>query len=406
MLIITAAVLAGTAVAAAGDPASRVAADAKARAAALVAQMTTAEKLSLVHGYFPPRAKPVPPVVMVPSAGYVPGVERLGIPALRESDASLGVANQVEQRRGDVATALPAGLATAASFDPDLAYAGGAMIGAEARAKGFNVLLAGGVNLTRDPWNGRNFEYLGEDPLLAGTLAGAAITGVQSNHIVSTIKHFVLNAQETGRMVLDARLALPALRESDLLAFELAIERGHPGSVMCAYNRIDGDYACENATLLSGVLKDGWGYSGWVMSDWGAVHSTEKAANAGLDQELGQELDRTVYFGAPLAAALAANRVSAARLDDMATRVLYGIVDTGLIDHPVPAAPQPIDYAAPCRDCPADGRGGHGPAQERRRAAAAGRERPPDRADRRPCRRRRPVGRRIVAGPFGRRRAG
>ena len=316
------------------------------RATALVARMTTVEKIGLVHGYFPPLAKPVPPIAMVPSAGHIPGIARLGIPSLRESDASLGVANQIEQRKGDVATALPAGLATAASFDPALAYAGGAMIGAEARAKGFNVLLAGGVNLTRDPWNGRNFEYLGEDPLLAGTMAGEAIRGVQSNHIVSTIKHFALNAQETGRMVLDARIAPAALMESDLLAFRLAIDRGRPGSVMCAYNRVNGDYACENAALLTGVLKTGWGYQGWVMSDWGAVHSTEKAVLAGLDQESGQELDTKVYFDAPLAQAVTAGRIPTARLDDMARRIVYGMIDTGLFDDPVPTAARPIDYAA------------------------------------------------------------
>jgi beta-glucosidase len=133
-----------------------------------------------VHGYFPPWADRTPgaPVAeMIPSAGYVPGIPRLGIPALRESDASLGVANQVEQRKGDVATALPSSLATAATFDPEIAHAGGAMIGSEARSKTFNVLLAGGVNLTRDPWNGRNFEYLGEDPLLAGTSGRGAHPG-------------------------------------------------------------------------------------------------------------------------------------------------------------------------------------------------------------------------------------
>ena len=209
---------------------------AEARADALVRGMTLDEKLQLIHGFFPPLAKPVPPIAMIPSAGHIPGIPRLGIPTLRESDASLGVANQIEQRKGDVATALPASIATAATFNPHLAYEGGAMIGAEARAKTFNVLLAGGVNLTRDPWNGRNFEYLGEDPLLAGIMVGAHIKGVQSNHIVSTIKHFALNSQETGRTVLDARIDPAALRESDLLAFEIGIECGQPGSVMCAYN--------------------------------------------------------------------------------------------------------------------------------------------------------------------------
>ncbi|WP_157219866.1 beta-glucosidase [Flavisphingomonas formosensis] len=313
------------------------------RAGSLAAAMTQDEKLVLVHGYFPPKAKPAQEMGMIPSAGHIPGIPRLGIPTLRESDASLGVANQVEQRKGDTATALPAGLATAATFNPELARSGGAMIGAEARAKTFNVLLAGGVNLTRDPWNGRNFEYLGEDPLLAGILAGEAIRGVESAHIVSTVKHFVLNSQETGRHVLDARISETALRESDLLAFQIAIERGRPGSVMCAYNKVNGDYACENEPLLNGVLKRDWHYPGWVMSDWGAVHSTEKAANAGLDQQSGQELDRALYFNQPLAEAVAAGRVSQARLDDMVRRILTGVIASGLYDDPVPATPQPID---------------------------------------------------------------
>jgi beta-glucosidase len=315
------------------------------RATALTKAMTRAEKLAYVHGLFPPMTKPAP-ADMIPSAGYVPGVPRLGIPTLRESDASLGVANQVEQRKGDTATALPASLALAASFDPQLAYDGGAMIGAEARAKTFNVLLAGGVNLTRDAWNGRNFEYLGEDPLLAGVLGGRAIAGVQSNGIVSTIKHYVLNSQETGRTVLDARMAEAPLRESDLLAFEIAIADGKPGSVMCAYNRVNGDYACENKHLLTDVLRGDWKYDGFVMSDWGAVHSTEKAALAGLDQQSGQELDKAIYFGAPLDAALKAGRVPEARLDEMVTRILTGVISSGLYDRPTPATAQPIDYAA------------------------------------------------------------
>ncbi|RZI99528.1 MAG: beta-glucosidase [Brevundimonas sp.] len=283
---------------------------------------------------------------MIPSAGYVPGVPRLGIPSLRESDASLGVANQVEQRKGDVATALPASLATAATFDPEIAYAGGAMIGAEARAKTFNVLLAGGVNLTRDPWGGRNFEYLGEDPLLAGVMAGEHIRGVQSNAVVSTVKHYAFNSQETGRMIMDARLDEASLRESDLLAFQIAIERGRPASVMCAYNKINGDYACENDWLLNQVLKRDWGYPGWVMSDWGAVHSTDKAALAGLDQQSGQELDRALYFDRPFAESLAAGRISEARLDDMVRRILVGVIEAGVMDAPVVTTAQRIDYDA------------------------------------------------------------
>lgn len=319
---------------------------ARARADAIVAKLTLDEKILLVHGLFPPMAGGKTQEELIPSAGHIDGVPRVGIPLVRESDASLGVANQVEQRKGDVATALPSSLATAASFDPEIARAGGAMIGAEARAKRFNVLLAGGVNLTRDPWGGRNFEYLGEDPLLAGELAGAHIAGVQSNRIVSTIKHFALNAQETGRMVLDAQIDEAALRESDLLAFQIAIEKGKPGSVMAAYNKVNGHWASENAFLLNTVLKRDWNYPGWVMSDWGGVHSTVKAANAGLDQQSGQELDKAMFFDAPLKAAVEKGEVPMARLNDMVARYLTGLIMTGAFDTPAPATAQPIDYAA------------------------------------------------------------
>ncbi len=319
--------------------------DARARADRIVASMTLDEKIALVHGLFPPMAAGKSPNPLIPSAGHIDGIPRLGVPLVRESDASLGVANQVEQRKGDVATALPSSLATAASFDPAIARAGGAMIGSEARAKRFNVLLAGGVNLTRDPWNGRNFEYLGEDPLLSGILAGEHIAGVQSNRIVSTVKHFALNAQETGRMVVDARIGEAAMRMSDLLAFQIAIERGRPGSVMCAYNKVNGDWACENDHLLNNVLKRDWGYRGWVMSDWGAVHSTARAANAGLDQQSGQELDKAMFFDGPLKTAVEKGNVSKARLDDMVARYLTGLIETGAYDTPVPASAVTPPYA-------------------------------------------------------------
>ncbi len=304
-----------------------------ARAAAVVARMTLDEKIALIHGRFPLLMKGRP-AGMTFHAGYIPGLPRLGVPDLQESDASLGVAN-ASRGPNDDATALPSGLALAASFDPAIAYAGGAMIGKEARQKGFNILLAGGVNLVREPRNGRNFEYLGEDPLLAGIMAGQSIKGIQSNHIVSTVKHYALNAQETGRHVANAVIDPVALQDSDLLAFHIAIETGRPGSVMCAYNKVNGAYACENAALFD-TLKTDWGYKGWVMSDWGAVHSAD-AALAGLDQESGQELDRQVYFDGPLRAAIASGRIPLKRLDEMATRILYGLAANGVLDHPVQA---------------------------------------------------------------------
>ena len=313
------------------------------RAGLLLKAMTLDEEIGLVHGSMGIPLLPGVPKAALGSAGYVPGVPRLGIPALQESDASLGVANPFFVRPHDGATPLPSGLSTASTWNPDLAYRGGAMIGAEAWKKGFNVLLAGGVNLARDPRNGRNFEYLGEDPLLAGTLAGAAIRGIQDQHVVSTAKHFALNDQETGRMVLDARIDPAALRESDLLAFELAIEGGRPGAVMCAYNRVNGAYACGNDPLLNGVLKGDWKYPGWVMSDWGAVHSADDALY-GLDQESGQQIDKQVFFDKPLKAAVESGQVPRARLDDMVRRILRSMFAEGLFDHP--PVKTDIDYAA------------------------------------------------------------
>lgn len=313
------------------------------RAALLIEQLTLDEMISLVHGPMPALLK-TPPADAAMGAGYIPGVARLGIPALNETDASLGIANPRQVRKGDGATGLPSGLALASTWDPELAYAAGVMVGSEARDKGFNVLLGGGANLTREPRNGRNFEYLGEDPLLAGVLVGEAIKGAQSNDIVCTLKHFALNDQETCRHVVDARIDEGALRESDLLAFQIAIEIGDPGSVMCAYNRVNGEWAGENDFLLNQVLKNDWDYRGWVMSDWGAVHTTAKAALAGMDQESGEQLDKEVYFGELLKEAVQQGEVPFERLSNMVHRILRSLIDKGVFDKP--AEKRPTDYEA------------------------------------------------------------
>jgi beta-glucosidase len=314
----------------------------------VLAKMTRAEKLRLVFGYFgsdfPPKKYAKPAGARDGSAGYVPGIPRLGIPPQWETDAGIGVASQGGAKIKLGRTALPSGLATAATWNPDLAFQGGAMIGSEARASGFNVMLAGGVNLMRDPRNGRNFEYGGEDPLLAGTIVGAQVAGIQSNKIVSTIKHYALNDLETGRDWHDARIEEGAARMSDLLAFQLAIERADPGSIMCAYNQVNGAHACENPWLLTQLLRREWGWKGYVMSDWGATHSTEQAANTGLDQDSGFPFDKEPYFGEPLRRAVAEGRVSERRLDEMAGRILRALFDKGVVDNPV--KPGPIDFVA------------------------------------------------------------
>jgi beta-glucosidase len=321
---------------------------ADARADLVLGRMTREEKLRLVFGYFgtdfPPKNYRAPREALQGSAGYVPGIPRLGIPAQWQTDAGIGVATQGGAAQKRERTALPSGLASASSWDPVTAFRGGAMIGSEARSSGFNVMLAGGVNLARDPRNGRNFEYGGEDPLLAGTMVGSFIAGIQSNGIISTIKHYALNDQETGRDWLNVAVADDQARMSDLLAFQIAIERGDPGSVMCSYNQVNGAYACENPWLLTQVLRRDWGFPGYVMSDWGATHSTVQAANTGLDQDSGFPFDDEPYFGAPLGQAVARGQVSERRLDEMVHRILRSMFAHRVIDEPV--AQGPIDFAA------------------------------------------------------------
>ena len=315
--------------------------DPDARAAALVEQMTREEKIRLVHGHYPNIMGERPDGVPM-SAGYVPGIPRLGIPAQRMTDASLGVAAAHQHEHDN--TALPSGLAQAASFDPRMSYRAGATIGSEARTRGFNVMLAGGMNLTREPRGGRNFEYAGEDALLSAMMVGQSVAGIQSNDIVATVKHFALNAQDSGRDVINVVMDEATMRESDLLAFQKAIEIADPGAIMCAYNLVNGDYACESEELTS-IARDEWGWPGWMMSDWGAVYSTVKAVNSGLDQEMGEELDEWVWYGDMLDAAIDSGALQEAQLDAMVTRILRSYAAHGVLDSPVTAGRQP-DLAA------------------------------------------------------------
>jgi beta-glucosidase len=342
--------LAGAAVLAATPAAAQVMANQipgtpEQRAETLLGEMTPDEKLVLLEGYFGtsfPVTKFTAPAEARPgSAGYVPGIPRLGIPAQWQTDAGMGVATQGLAPVKRARTALPSTLATAATWDPQMAFLGGQMIGAEARADGFNVMLAGSVDLMREPRNGRNFEYGGEDPLLAGAIVGAQIAGIQSHQIIATTKHYAVNDQETERTGGNSVIGESALRMSDLLAFQFAIERGNPGSVMCSYNRVNGIYACEHPFLLTQALRNEWHWPGYVMTDWGAGHSTAAAANAGLDQESGYGLQMDGWFSTPkLRAALNARQVTQARIDTMVRRILTSMYAHGLIDNPViPNAP-------------------------------------------------------------------
>jgi len=294
-------------------------------------KMTDDERFSLIVsliGAVPsvgvPRDRRIPEGVNM-SAGYTPGIPRLGVPALQSSDASMGVTNPGYRPDDKGATAFPASIAVGSSFNPQLAREGGAAIGREARIRGFNIMLAGGINLARDVRNGRNFEYYSEDPWVSAVLAAEAVNGIQGEGVISTLKHYTLNCNETNRHWLDAIIDPAAHRESDLLAFQIAIERSQPGSIMSGYNKINGEYASGNHHLLNEVLKDAWGYRGYVMSDWGAVPAWEYALK-GLDQESGIQMDVRQWgseaFTDRLRTAYAEGKLPKERLSDMVRRIL------------------------------------------------------------------------------------
>ena len=307
------------------------------RADLVVKAMTLDEKIQLVHGGMAMLGPKIPRALG--GDGFVPGIPRLGIPDLNLIGAGVGVTNLGKRTNGQ-STALPASLAETATWDPKLAYEFGTVIGRETRDQGFNVSLGGGNDIMREPRNGRNFEYHGEDPILAGKIIGQELKAIQDQGVIADIKHYALNCQETDRMGVSSNLDQRSMRELDLLAFEIGIKDSGVGTVMCAYNRVNGVYSCENDYLLNQVLKKDWGFQGWVMSDWGATHSTVKAATAGLDQEFFQNK----YFSAPLKIAVENGEVPVSRLDDMVHRILRTMFAFGVIDNP--PVIKPIDAEA------------------------------------------------------------
>jgi beta-glucosidase len=301
------------------------------RANLVLGQMTIDEKIQMVHGAGWGVLRPGTPLPARSNfgAGFMAGVDRLSIPDINLADSAVGIRMAAYQSR--YATLLPSTLGAASSFDPDSALLYGSVIGRELRAQGYNMSIGGGVNITREPRNGRNFEYAGEDPLLAGIMTGNLEKGVLSQQVMSDIKHYALNDQETGRTIVNVLLDKKAMRESDLLAFEIAIGISDPSGVMCSYNLLDGDHTCENDYLLNQVLKKDFKFKGWVLSDWGATHSTVKAAINGLDQEMPGDDN---YFNGPLKKAVEEGQVPIARLDDMVHRILRSMFAAGVIDNP------------------------------------------------------------------------
>ena len=295
------------------------------RADLIMEQMTLDEKFTLVHGtggFESSGAR------SNGGAGVVAGIPRLGLPDLQLADSAVGV--RAAAGRGRYATLLPSSIGEAATWDLKLAYKYGALIGRELRDQQYNVSLGGGMDLMREPRNGRNFEYLGEDPVLAGKMGAQFVRGLQSQNVIGDVKHYAFNDQETGRSIGNVQLDKRTMRETDMLAFEIAVTEGQPGMVMCSYNKVNGDWACENDYLLNAVLKKAWGFQGFVISDWGATHSTAKAANAGLDNE---EADGR-FFGDALKKAVEAGEVPMARINDMVHRILRTEFAAGIVDDP------------------------------------------------------------------------
>ena len=300
------------------------------RASLVVKEMTLDEKVSLLHGTGMIGLGPMSPLAVKSNggAGYVVAIPRLGIPALQISDAAYGVRTSGEN--GRYSTALPDDLAGAASWDLDAAYEYGALIARELRAQGYNMSLGGGVNLAREPRDGRTFEYMGEDPILAGKMVAQVMKGEQAQHVIGDIKHYAMNDQESGRNAVNVNVDKRSMRESDLLAFEIGLRESDAAAVMCAYNRVNGDYACENKYLLTDVLKKDWNFKGFVVSDWQATHSTAKASAAGLDHEEPAE----IFYGNAMKQEVESGKVPIAEIDDHVHRILRSMFAAGVIDDP------------------------------------------------------------------------
>lgn len=329
-----------------------------ARAAELVAAMTLDEKIQLVTGYLGVPIDPsapveseglfglteamTPPPGAVGSDGFVPGIPRLGIPDLQLAGAGMGVTSLVH-REGGESVSFPSAMAQTSTWNPALIREFGRRVGREARAQGINVMLGAATNLTIEPRSGRVFEYHGEDPLLAGTITRHEVLGTQDEGVVASVKHYAANFQETGRFVVNSVVSERALREGELLAFEVALANDDDepgvGAVMTSYNKLNGTYASENHYLLTEVLKQEWGFRGWVMSDWGAAHSTVASALAGLDQEF----PHAHWFGANLAGAIERGEVPIGRLDDMNHRILRTLIEVGVLDEGRERLPQDVE---------------------------------------------------------------
>ncbi|HVV22555.1 MAG TPA: glycoside hydrolase family 3 C-terminal domain-containing protein, partial [Pseudonocardiaceae bacterium] len=295
------------------------------RAAALVARMTLDEKISELHG-----------IQNSEHIRFVPGIPRLGVPDFRITNGPAGVGPSDDPQQKP-ATALPAPISLAASFDPALAQQYGDITGAETRDLAHSLLEGPDINIARVPVNGRTFEGYGEDPYLVGQLAAADIRGIQSNGVIAEVKHFAANNQETNRFAVNEIIDDRTEHEIYLPQFEAAVKQGHPGSVMCAYPKVNGTYDCESPYLLQTVLRDQWGFQGFVQSDFGAAHSTVPSALAGMDLEM----PTGVYYADAMKAAVQNGQISESTIDTLLIRRFTVEIEFGLFDRPLTLTPIP-----------------------------------------------------------------
>lgn len=295
-----------------------------------LSRMTLDEKIAIIHAQ---------------SKFSSPGVQRLGIPGVWCTDGPHGIRPDVlwdewEQAgaTNDSCVAFPALTCLAATWNPDLALLYGQSIGEEARYRNKNVLLGPGVNIYRTPLNGRNFEYMGEDPFLTSQMVAPYVKGVQENGVAACVKHYALNNQEVDRDHVNVLVDDRTLHEIYLPGFKAAVKDGGAWSIMPGYNKYNGDHACENHTLLLDILKGDWGFDGVAISDWGAVHNTDKVAQNGLDMEFGSWTNGlnwgasnaydNYYLASPYKKAIQEGKLPMKDLDDKAARVLRLIMRT------------------------------------------------------------------------------
>ncbi|WP_312886638.1 glycoside hydrolase family 3 C-terminal domain-containing protein [Paenibacillus foliorum] len=297
------------------------------RSQLLIGAMTLDQKIEQIAGS--PGTNPD-----LPQCGstfrHINGIPELGIPNFRITNGPVGLGGG-DCNPQDKATALPVALGLAASFDTDLAYSFGNLMGGEARTLGLHELEGPGMDMARVGEGGRNFEYMGEDPYLAGILSSREIHGIQDNNIIAMSKHYVLNDQEKNRNSVSVNIADNVLHELYLLPFEMSVKDGNVASIMCSYNRIGGIYACDNKYLLTTVLRDMWGFKGYVQSDFGATHSTAMALNAGLDLEMQSAIN---FTPAKINAALSDGSLTINTINQALDRRYVQMFKFGIFDTP------------------------------------------------------------------------